>query len=255
MKVIFLGTGTSGGVPEIGCDCAVCRSSDPRDKRLRPSILIISRGTTILVDVTPDFRQQALTYEIKNLDAVLFTHFHADHVFGINDLRRYNLMQGTAVPAYGNEHTMVTIRKTFPFIWNSPRKLKKFLPRIELNIETGPFPLNGLPITPIPVLHGGMPVWGYRLGSFAYVTDCNVIPDESLEMLHDLDVLVLGALRRRPHIAHFSLEEAVEQAKRIDAKTTYFTHMSHDLQHEASSANLPSSVCLAYDGLTIELPE
>lgn len=252
MRVTFLGTGTSHGVPMIGCDCATCRSTDPRDTRLRPSILIETPDTHVLVDAGPDLRSQALTHRLSRVDAILFTHGHADHILGMDDVRRFNALKQGAMPCYGDAQTLDDIRHVFGYIFDPATPKGGGLPQLELFRILGPFSLGRQEVQPIPLLHGRRPILGFRLGGFAYLTDCSEIPDESWSLLRDLDVLVLDALRERPHPTHFSLSEALAVAGRIGAARSYFTHMCHDLGHEATCARLPAGVTLAYDGLVLE---
>jgi len=252
MHVTFLGTGTSHGVPMIGCECAVCQSADPRDTRLRPSIFIeCDDGLRVLVDTTPDLRQQALLHKLVQVDAVLYTHSHADHILGLDELRRYNHMTRRPVPLYGNAATLADLRRTFAYVFDPKSPKGGGVPELRLNTIVGPFCLGRSLVQPLTVLHGGRPVVAYRIGGFAYLTDCNEIPPETFEQLQDLDVLVLDALRHRPHPTHFSLSEAVEVAGRIGARRTWFTHCCHDLGHASTCASLPERVALAYDGLRI----
>jgi len=263
IRVTVLGSGTSHGVPAIGCDCAVCRSSDPRDRRTRPSILIEVQSPpatpfggavrSILVDTSTDLRAQALANDVRRVDAILFTHSHADHVFGLDDVRRYNQMQKTAIPCYGDEETMASVRRMFAYIFEPPRQQGGGLPQLVPFRIGGPFTLGGVEIVPVPLFHGRLPVLGFRIGSFAYLTDCNRIPDESFALLDGVRTLIVDALRHRPHSTHFSVDEAIAVAARIGAQRTYFTHISHDLGHAATSASLPAGVELAYDGLVLEI--
>jgi phosphoribosyl 1,2-cyclic phosphate phosphodiesterase len=273
MRITFLGTGTSHGVPMIGCACATCRSADPRDTRLRPSIFIETADTNILVDAGPDLRAQALTHHIDRVDAILFTHGHADHILGMDDLRRFNTLQRAAMACYGDDHTLSDIRRTFGYVFDPATPGGGGLPQLELFRVMGPFSAlahrsaqregglppqrsrhgsSGIEIQPIRILHGRRPILGYRLGAFAYLTDCSAIPDESWPLLTGLDVLVLDALRERVHPTHFSLSEATSAAQRIGATRTFFTHMCHDLPHAATCERLPAGVTLAYDGLVVE---
>ena len=251
-RVTFLGTGTSHGVPVIGCTCDTCRSTDPRDKRLRPSIhLSMPDGLSLLVDTSTDLRQQALTHQVNRLDAILFTHSHADHVMGLDDVRRYNMMQRASIPAYADERTAADLRRTFSYVFNPSPDAGGGIPQVELRVIDGPFALGGVEIVPIALMHGRRPILGFRFGSFAYLTDCSEIPEASLSLLRGLDVLVLDALRHRPHPTHFTLAQALSVVDVLKPGHTYFTHMCHDLPHDATNRALPAGVELAYDGLTL----
>lgn len=255
MHVIFLGTGTSHGVPMIGCECGTCRSSDPRDRRLRPSIYIrTSSGPSLLVDAGPDLRMQALTHGITRVDAIIFTHGHADHILGLDDVRRFNALMGGAMPLYGDEKTLGEIQRTFSYVFSPDTPKGGGLPQLDVRPVAGPFTIDGVRIVPVPIWHGRRLILGLRIGGFAYLTDCSGIPDGSWPLLEGLDVVVLGALRERPHPTHFSLEQALEASRRIGARQTWFTHMCHDLPHAATCARLPPGVSLAYDGLELDLP-
>ncbi len=252
MQITFLGTGTSTGVPMIGCECRVCRSEDPKNKRTRPSIMITQNQKNILVDTTPEFRLQAIANQINRVDAVLFTHSHADHMHGIDDLRIFSKTQSDPILCYGNEHTLNRLRHAFDYIFN-PGHYKGLLPNIKLESINGPFSLFGQTIIPIRVLHGKTEVLGFRLGDFAYVTDCGQIPDESMALLAGVDILILDALRWEPeHPAHLTIPEAIEISQRLEARQTYFTHMMHLVEHHETNAKLPTGIQLAYDGLTLE---
>jgi len=260
MKVTVLGSGTSSGVPAIGCECAVCRSADPRDRRTRPSILIETQPgpqdpayMSILVDTSTDFREQALTRNVRRVDAILFTHAHADHVMGLDDVRRYNHMQGGAIPCYADAATLASLRRMFEYVFNPPEQIGGGIPQLSLFHLAGAFSLGGVEIVPIPLLHGRLPVLGFRVGTFAYLTDCNQIPEASWALLDGVRTVVLDALRRRPHPTHFCLAEAVDVVARLGAERAYFTHIAHDLGHAETCAQLPSGVELAYDGLVLEI--
>jgi phosphoribosyl 1,2-cyclic phosphate phosphodiesterase len=252
LLITFLGTGTSHGVPMIGCECSTCRSSDPRDRRLRPSVFIqADDGTCVLVDAGPDLRAQALTYGLTRVDAILFTHGHADHVLGLDDVRRFNTLMRRPMALYGDDTTLDEIRTTFGYVFNPNTQKGGGLPQLELFSVVGPFCLGRQEVVPVPIRHGTRSILGYRFGSFAYLTDCSGIPDASWPLLDGLDVLVLDALRERAHPTHFSLDDALAAARRIGARRTYFTHMCHDLPHAATCARLPAGVTLAYDGLQL----
>lgn len=256
MKITFLGTATSHGVPMIGCDCLTCRSEDPRDKRLRTSAYVqMDDGTGILVDAGPDLRQQALRHRIRRVDAILFTHGHADHIFGLDETRRFSGMAKQALPCYGDAQTLDDIRKTFSYVFDSRTPRGGGLPELDLRLVEGNIRVGRHEVVPVPVMHGDRPILGLRIGSFAYLTDCSRIPDASWPLLHNLEVLVIDALRERPHPTHFSLSEAIEAARRIAPRHTYFTHMCHDLPHAETNARLPEGMELAYDGLELTLLE
>jgi phosphoribosyl 1,2-cyclic phosphate phosphodiesterase len=260
VRITFLGTGTSHGVPMIGCECATCLSADPRDNRLRPSIFVETAadhaehgGTKVLVDAGPDLRAQALRHGIRRVDAILFTHGHADHILGIDDVRRFNALMKRPMPCYGDAQTLADIRKTFHYVFDSATPRGGGLPSLELLPADGALRIGDLDVQPIPLWHGERAILGFRFDSFAYLTDCNRLADEAWGLLEALDVLVLDALRDRPHPTHFSLAEAVETARRIGAARTFFTHMCHELLHEPTNARLPAGMALAYDGLVLEL--
>jgi phosphoribosyl 1,2-cyclic phosphate phosphodiesterase len=250
----MLGTGTSHGVPMIGCNCATCRSTDPRDRRLRPSIYIdVPRCAHILVDAATDLRQQALRHEISHVDAVLFTHAHADHILGLDDLRSFNALQGTAIPCYANREAWETIRRQFAYVFEGPLQIGGGVPQLTTNEIRWPFFIRGVRIVPVPLWHGRLPILGFRFGSFAYLTDCNRIPDESWALVEGVDTLVLDALRDEPHETHFTLGEAVAAVEQIAPRRAYFTHMTHDLPHAKTNARLPAGIELAYDGLVLDI--
>lgn len=262
MKVILLGTGTSHGIPMIACDCEVCTSDDPRDRRTRPSIHVQYNGVHILVDTAPELRLQCLAGGIRRADAVLFTHHHADHVTGLDDLRRFNWLQGGTLKCYAQQEDITAIRRMFAYAFVDDPEYPSHKPDLDFIPIDGPVevqstdssaPAESCTVLPIPLLHGPTPVLGFRFDNFAYCTDCSYIPDDSMKMLEGLDVLILDALRRRPHPTHFNLEEAVEWAGRIGAKQTYFTHIAHELKHEETNGELPPNMQLGHDGQVIEL--
>jgi phosphoribosyl 1,2-cyclic phosphate phosphodiesterase len=261
-ELIFLGTGTSMGVPTLGCECAVCSSEDPRDKRLRPSILLrwkdpAARGgvRNILIDTGPDFRTQALAVGLKHLDAVLYTHSHADHILGFDDLRpiSFEWYRGAeAIPLYTTRETRETLEQVFAYTL-SPRATYSNRARVRLEPLGEHNEICGVDFQPVPVLHGDLPIIGYRFGKTAYLTDVSTIPESSFALLKDLDVLILSALRHKPHPNHLTLNQAREWAARIGARQTWFTHIAHELGHEATNKGLPAGVALAHDGLRIPI--
>lgn len=252
MRVTFLGTGTSTGVPVPTCRCDVCTSDDPRDRRLRPSVLLEWGEARVLVDTSTDFRTQALRYGIERVDAVLYTHGHADHILGMDDLRLYNWRQGRAVPAFGSPATLAALARTFWYVFE-PTGGDSTRPAIELHPIDTTFRLHDREIRAVPVLHGSLPILGYRVGGFAYLTDVSEIPESSYDLLRDLDVLVLNALRSRPHPMHLNLAGARRCAERIGAARTILTHLSHEVRHATVAASLPDGIELAFDGLSVRL--
>jgi phosphoribosyl 1,2-cyclic phosphate phosphodiesterase len=252
-RVTFLGTGTSSGVPMIGCTCDVCRSTDPRDKRLRPSIYVEVPGrASILVDTTPDFRQQALTHNVARIDAVLFTHSHADHILGLDELRRFNWMQGGPIPCYASASTWDHIKRTFYYAFDGVKRMGGGIPKLDQHEIAGPLAVNGVRVVPIPLWHGDAPILGFRFGTFAYLTDCSRLDDAAWPLIDGVETLVIDALRDRPHPTHFTVDEALAVIARVTPRRAYMTHMSHELGHAATAARLPEGVELAYDGLVLE---
>ncbi len=251
--VTFLGTGTSSGVPMIGCECDVCTSTDSKDKRLRSSILVQSASTTVVIDTTPDFRYQMLRINNKQLDAVLFTHPHKDHIAGLDDIRAYNYFQKKPMEVFANKLTQEALFREFHYAFAE----KKYpgIPQINLHtIENAAFMVGDIAIIPIKVWHLNMPVLGFRMGDFTYITDANNIDDAEKEKIRGSKILVLNALRKEKHISHFTLTEAVNLANELNIHTVYFTHMSHQLGlHQNINAQLPSNRQLAYDGLKLHI--
>lgn len=253
MKLTILGCGTSTGVPVIGCRCEVCTSPDPRNRRTRSSALIESRGRHILVDTSTDLRAQALGCGLARIDAVLFTHCHADHVHGIDDLRAFNHAQGgAAIPCYGNERTIRGVRKSFEYIFRDNAG-DGWKPSLTTSVVEGDFTAAGVEFTPIDVIHGRARILGFRSGNAAYVTDCSELPDESVEKLRGVDALVLGALRHTPHPTHFNIEQALAAVERIRPGRAVLTHLGHNLDYTVDNDRLPDGVELAYDGMVIEV--
>lgn len=254
MRITFLGTGTSHGVPMIGCECATCRSTDPHDNRLRPSICIETSGARVLVDAGPDLREQALRHRIARVDAIVFTHGHADHILGMDDVRRFNALMDGSMPCYGDAATLEDIRRMFSYVFDPATPKGGGLPQLDLRVIDGPFSVGDIHLQPVPIWHGRRRILGFRVGAFAYLTDCSRIDEAAWPLLERLEVLVLDALREKPHPTHFSLSDAIETAARIGAARTFFTHMAHDLPHEATNARLPDGMRLAHDGLVLSMP-
>jgi phosphoribosyl 1,2-cyclic phosphate phosphodiesterase len=253
ITVTFLGSGTSSGVPMIGCDCEVCTSNNPKDNRLRSSILVQSATTTFVIDTTPDFRYQMLRSNTKKLHAVLFTHPHKDHVAGLDDIRAYNYFQEKPMDVYANALTQETLLNDFHYAFAEIKY--PGLPRIELHtIDETPFTIGDIAITPIKVWHMKMIVLGFRMGNFTYITDANKIDDAEKDKIKGSEIVVLNALRKEKHLSHFTLDEAVEIANELGAQQTYFTHMSHQLGlHNTINGELPAHIQLAYDGLSFSI--
>lgn len=252
-RVTFLGTGTSHGVPMIGCSCTVCRSDDPRDRRWRPSIYIEFPDLAVLVDTSTDLRSQALQFGVTKVDAILFTHGHADHVLGLDEVRRFNDLQRTSIPGYADPQTVSELKRTFAYVFDPRTPAGGGLPSVELFPVCGEFSLGRQVVVPVPLLHGRRTIFGYRVGSFAYLTDCSGIPDASWPLLEGVESVVLDALRHRPHPTHFTVAQALEAVARIRPARAWFTHIAHDLPHAATCAALPDGVELAYDGLTVDV--
>lgn len=253
MKITFLGTGTSQGVPLIGCQCVVCKSADAKDKRTRTSILVESGDKTIVVDVGPDFRQQFLRENILKLDAVLLTHEHKDHLAGLDEVRAFNYLQKKAMPVYATDRVQQAIRREYAYIFEEPSY--PGIPKIDLHtIGLENFSVEGVPVVPIEVMHHQMPVHGYRFDNFTYITDANYISPKEKQKIKGSEVLVLNALRREEHISHFTLAQALELVEELKPKMAYFTHISHQLGlHAEVEKELPANVRIAYDGLRVEV--
>lgn len=256
MKIVFLGTGTSVGIPVIGCHCAVCRSPDPRNKRRRSSLYVEAGGTHIVIDTSLDFRDQALTFKVPRVDAVLVTHSHADHIFGLDDIRRYNTLQNSMIPVYASTATVADLQRIFTYIRADNPEPGVFRPMLEFREITGAFEVGAVRVEALPVLHGRSLTYGYRLESggrtVGYVPDCKEMSEETLLRLREVDVMILDGLRHRPHPTHLNIEAAVAMLKRIGARHSYLTHMCHDLEHEQTQESLPAGIFVSSDGMTLE---
>jgi phosphoribosyl 1,2-cyclic phosphate phosphodiesterase len=251
LQLTVLGSGTSMGVPTLGCHCSVCESADPHDKRTRPSVLLSYGGRNVVIDTTPDFRFQAMRAGIDRLDAVIFTHGHADHVMGLDDIRPFNMKQRSAVPIYAAADTLTTLQRQFAYIFDDAPP-GATLPVIDLHTIDGPFELFGTRFVPIPAMHGTQPVLGFRVGTMAYLTDFSQVPASSKELLRGLDDFILDALRYVFHPTHSNVEQSLALVAELKPKRAWFTHICHDLGHAAANAKLPDNVRLSYDGLQLE---
>ena len=253
MTITFLGTGTSQGVPVIACGCEVCTSPDKRDKRLRSSVLVESDNTTVVIDSGPDFRYQMLRANVQKLDALVFTHEHKDHVAGMDDIRAFNYKQQAPMDIYANTRVQATLKREFPYVFDEHKY--PGIPQVNLHtISTEPFTVRDIGFTPIEVMHYRLPVLGFRINDFTYITDAKTIVDSEKEKLKGTKILVLNALQKQEHISHFTFQEAIDFALEIGAETTYFTHISHRLgKHADVSAELPPGIELAYDGLKLTI--
>jgi phosphoribosyl 1,2-cyclic phosphate phosphodiesterase len=252
MTLTFLGTGTSTGVPTLACRCRVCNSTDPHDKRTRPSLLVRFHGRALVIDTTPDFRAQALRESLDRLDAVLFTHSHADHILGLDDVRVYYFRQQRPIPIYADDQCMKAIHRTFKYIFDHDYPYGG-IARLDPHLIDGPFEVEGLKIIPVPVMHGNLPILGFRINGVAYLTDVSEIPESSYPLLEGLEVLILDTLRPHPHPTHLTVDQALRVMDRLGVPKGYCTHIAHELGHEETNARLPPHVRLAYDGLQLEL--
>lgn len=253
LKITFLGTGTSSGVPMIACDCEVCTSNNPKDNRLRSSIMIQSETTTIVVDTTPDFRFQMLRQKVKHIDAIIFTHPHKDHIAGLDDVKAFNYFNEKPIEVYANELTKTALKREFYYVFTEHKY--PGIPDINLHdINDEPFIIGDITVTPIKVWHLHMPVLGFRFGNFTYITDANRIEEQEKDKIKGSEVLVLNALRHKKHLSHFTLQEAIDLAHELNIPETYFTHISHQLGlHDVVSETLPEDCALGYDGLEINM--
>jgi phosphoribosyl 1,2-cyclic phosphate phosphodiesterase len=254
MQVTFLGTGTSQGVPIIGCHCEVCASPAAENKRNRPSLWVEVAGRSIIIDTAPELRLQVLRYGPTKLDAVLFTHAHADHIFGFDDIRRFCQTQRVAIPVYATHDTLITLQTLFSYAFNY-REGDWSIPKAIAHEINGPFDVLGVPVIPLLAYHGHMPVLGFRIGDFAYITDCSSIPVETEAALDNLDVLVLDALRYRVHPTHFNIDAALATINRVQPRRAYLTHLCHEVEHHTLQRSLPSHISPAYDGLRFDTPD
>ena len=254
-QLVFLGTGTSVGVPMVGCGCDTCTSSDPRNHRTRCSLVLGLPEGNLLIDTTPDMRMQLLRERVGIVHSVLYTHEHADHLYGMDDLRLFPIYLGHPLPVYCEAHVETRIRRSFDYAFETSNQgYGGGVPQLEIRrITTEPFSVLGAPVIPLRLEHGRFRVLGFRFGNIAYCTDTNRIPEESMRLLQGLDVLILDALRPRPHVTHFSVDQAIAIAEKLRPKRTLFTHMSHELEHVAASAELPAGMEFAYDGMRLQL--
>jgi len=252
MRVTMMGSGTSTGVPVIGCTCAVCTSSEPRNRRLRPGLKLELPAGVVLIDTPTDLREQALRFGLPRLDAIVYTHTHADHIFGLDDVRIFNFRQGAAIPCHGSPETLGNLRRVFAYVFEDGQQ-GGGKPQLDLVPIVGPFELCGARFEPLPVWHGELEVLAFRIGGFAYVTDCSRIPEESAARLTGLDVLILDALRYRRHSTHFSVEEALAEVERLRPRRTILTHLAHEIDSAAPRFPLPAGVEFGFDGLAFDV--
>ncbi len=255
MHIRFLGTGTSYGVPVLACKCPVCLSTSAKNKRLRCSVAISYNDRTILIDTPPDLRTQLLTHSISQVDSILFTHYHADHILGLDDVRILNQIQKTPIPCYALPHTIETIRSIFGYAFDPSTPVGGGLPQLTLHTIVSSFDLFGKEVTPLPIMHGTLPIIGFKWDLFAYITDCSSMSSEVIDILKGIPVMVLNGLRYRPHSTHYSLSEALDILAKIKPGEAYITHMSHDIDYHNLEIDMPSNVHLAYDGLDLIIKE
>ncbi len=250
-RLTVLGSGTSMGVPTIGCDCAVCHSSDPHDRRTRPSVLVEFADKVVIIDTTPDFREQAIREGIRKLDAVFYTHAHADHILGLDDVRPLSYLPKDKIPLYAQPEAAAVLRRTFKYMFDGDYKYAG-LARVELQLLDGPVDCFGARFEPVKVMHGDAAIIGYRFGKAAYLTDFSEVPEESFAQLQGLDILFLDALRHKPHPTHSTVENSLRIVERVQPRRAFFTHIAHELPHETTNATLPPEVRLSYDGMKLE---
>ena len=256
MRITILGCGTSTGVPVIACPCDVCRSADPRNRRTRSSIVVSQNGNNLLVDTAPDLRFQAMATGLVRIDAVLYTHDHADHIFGMDELRSFNFAMGRAIPIYGNEKVIKRIQTVYSYIWDPAAPRGGGLPMITPNVIAGAMDLGGIPVVPLPLMHGDQEIYGYRFGGrVAYMTDVSAVPPTTLELARGMDLLIIDGLRYRPHATHFSVDQAVETVRELRPARALLTHMSHALDYARLKRELPAGIEPAYDGMEIAIEE
>lgn len=254
MKVTILGCGTSTGVPVIGCRCSVCTSEEPKNRRTRTSALFQAGGHSILVDTSTDLRAQCLTNQIERIDAVLFTHPHADHIHGIDELRIFNILQRSAIPCYGNEETIERIKTMFNYIFSEDLNSQwNWKPQLTLHRIEEPQKVFDIRVVPVKIRHGRLTILGYRIEDVAYLTDCSGVPQESMELLKGIRLLIVGALREKPHPTHFTIQQAIELSERLKPERTILTHLSHSIDYDTLSRELPKGIEPAYDGMTLHI--
>lgn len=256
MKVTFLGTGTSVGIPVIGCDCTICRSSDPRNRRRRSSLHLEVEGFHIVIDTSLDFREQVLEYRVPRIDAVLITHSHADHIFGLDDIRRFNTIQGCSIPVYGSKGTITDLKRIFSYVDQAQPEIGVYRPQLTFTEQKGRFQVGPVTVDALPVHHGRTETFGYRLEwhgrSVGYVPDCKEMPEATVAAFHGVDVMILDGLRHREHPTHLTVHSALRLLHGIGAKRSYLTHICHDLDHEETQESLPVATFLACDGMTLK---